>query len=859
MRSRFGIMMALSVLMFTTGCNTYLDELWRKNVELEKGIADNASKIAELEKICEELNVNIKSLSDLVDVVAGRDHITSIVPLVEDGREKGYIISFAKSPQVTIFHGKDGLEAVIPTIGIRQDESDGFYYWTLNGEWIVTDNGRLRSDGTDKEIPRFELEDGMWKISYDEGKTWTVLGNADGKDAESMFSSIVIKDGAVVFTFSDGSSFSVPRSPQISITFDIEGDEMGVEARQEITVRYRLENATEKTVVTAMSDGNYKVSVHQEGTSGGYLKISSPKVYRDGHVTVLVYDGEGFSFSKLIRFYKREISFPSGMEYRISPKGGIVSVGMSLNFEYEVKLEDGTWVSILPETKADARDEVITCQVAPNYEYSERRTRILFFAKGDAGLPVSEVALIQDPAYFNLDRNRFVVKNEASSFETVIRSSMDISAESAAGWLKVSVSKQEDDTYILSCSADLNPGAERYSDISIRSMADSRELGIVQVLQLTEGGENPDDMILKVRAVYSNSFRAFLPLDGEIDCTVDWGDGSEPEHWTQRPVSHTYTDKSPADYTVRISGRVTALNSSYLPSSCVKEVIQWGKTGLTSMAGAFANSEILERLPEDNNNAFVDVTGFESAFENCFSLNKLPESLFTKCDKVRSFSRAFSNCTSIEALPDDLFRYCESAESFDYTFAGCRSLTELPEDLFRHNRNVTSLSATFKDCNLTEIPERLLADCRNLRIVNDIFYACPLSFIPQDLFRELSEIKDFTSSFSHTEIVDIPEDLFSDCVKARSFSHTFSDCDMLVHVPASLLDHNRQVLDFTNMFAGDENLSGESPFSEIGGMKVHLYERGSYPDYFSAVRDHGGCFINCPQVEDYEEIPEDWK
>jgi hypothetical protein len=114
-----------------------------------------------------------------------------------------------------------------PVIGVAQD-TDGVYYWTLNGEWLLDDNGNKLpvsgkdgqngtngsngqdgadgkdgqngedgkdgadgqdgKDGKDGVTPQLKIEEGYWFISYDNGATWTQLGKAtgeDGKDGEN--------------------------------------------------------------------------------------------------------------------------------------------------------------------------------------------------------------------------------------------------------------------------------------------------------------------------------------------------------------------------------------------------------------------------------------------------------------------------------------------------------------------------------------------------------------------------------------------------------------------------------------------------------------------------------------------------
>ncbi len=150
-------------------------------------------------------------------------------------------------------------------IGVAQD-TDGVYYWTLNGEWLLDDNGNKLpvsgkdgqngangsngqdgadgkdgqdgedgkdgADGKDGVTPQLKIEDGYWYISYDNGATWTQLGKAtgedgkdgqngsngtdgkdgkDGQDGDSMFQSVTQDDDYVYFTLADGTVIKIAK------------------------------------------------------------------------------------------------------------------------------------------------------------------------------------------------------------------------------------------------------------------------------------------------------------------------------------------------------------------------------------------------------------------------------------------------------------------------------------------------------------------------------------------------------------------------------------------------------------------------------------------------------------------------
>ena len=235
-------------------------------------LSDYDFRIAELEKICDQLNTNISSLQTIVEAQQTGDYITGITPIMENGKEIGYTITFANHEPITIYHGKNGTngkdgkdgqngtngtngangqDGRTPIIGVAQD-TDGIYYWTLDGTWILdgtgnkirvtgkdgkdgqdgmngTDgtngtNGTDGADGQDGITPQLKIEADYWYISYDGGTTWTQLGKAkgdkgedgadgqDGQDGDSMFQSVTYDDNNVYFTLANGTLLTISKN-----------------------------------------------------------------------------------------------------------------------------------------------------------------------------------------------------------------------------------------------------------------------------------------------------------------------------------------------------------------------------------------------------------------------------------------------------------------------------------------------------------------------------------------------------------------------------------------------------------------------------------------------------------------------
>ena len=232
-----------------SSCKYNDDDLWNSVHGLE-------DRVAKLEEFCKQMNTNISSLQTLVTALQSNDYITGVTPITNDGEIIGYTITFAKSNSIiTIYNGtdgkdgvngsngEDGKDGVTPTIGVKQD-TDGVYYWTLNGNWLTDDKGnKIKAEGTDGKdgadgsggedgtngkdgvTPKLEIRESYWWISYDNGTNWTQLGKATGEDGingNSIFKSVTQDDNNVYFTLENDSVITIPKSDnsKFAIAFD---------------------------------------------------------------------------------------------------------------------------------------------------------------------------------------------------------------------------------------------------------------------------------------------------------------------------------------------------------------------------------------------------------------------------------------------------------------------------------------------------------------------------------------------------------------------------------------------------------------------------------------------------------------
>ena len=78
---------------------------------------------------------------------------------------------------------------------------------------------KVRVTGQDGVTPQLKINENYWCISYDNGVTWTQLGQAKGDkgdDGDSMFQTVTQDDNYVYFTLANGIVIKVAKTPEIS-------------------------------------------------------------------------------------------------------------------------------------------------------------------------------------------------------------------------------------------------------------------------------------------------------------------------------------------------------------------------------------------------------------------------------------------------------------------------------------------------------------------------------------------------------------------------------------------------------------------------------------------------------------------
>ena len=231
----------VATLLAAVGCQYDDTNIWNEMEQIK-------DRIETLEEAVIKTNEDIVALQTIVNALQKSVYVT----YVEQSYE-GYVIKFSDGTSATITNGKDGANGInAPFISVEQD-SDGNYYWTIDGEWLEVDGERVRANGIDGEngangengedaiAPEVRINDTTkeWEISTDGGKTWTSTGVvAEGKDGangidgvngsngatgDSLFKSVDMSNpDYVTVTLTNGTTFRLARYDESSLMFIID-------------------------------------------------------------------------------------------------------------------------------------------------------------------------------------------------------------------------------------------------------------------------------------------------------------------------------------------------------------------------------------------------------------------------------------------------------------------------------------------------------------------------------------------------------------------------------------------------------------------------------------------------------------
>ena len=389
------------------GCSDKYDDSALRN-----DLNDLENRIAKLEELCKQMNTNISSLQKIVEALQDNLSISKVEQISD-----GYIIHFSDGSTATIKNGKNSEDA--PIIGVKKD-TDGIYYWTLDGEWLTDEKGnKVKAQGTDGKdgvdgedgndgvdgedgvdgtngkdgkdgiTPQLKIENGRWMLSMDDGKIWTDIGQAtgaDGKDGEDgadgtdgedgvdgkdgtngIFKSVTEDNDNVYFTLEDDSVITIPKSDNSTFVIAFNTTDIAIlNGGESKTISYTITDATENTVVKAIAQDGWKAKVNATSADKGTITITAPNPIVESEILVFANDGSYRTVMVSLNCMQGQINIADN-SIDATPAGGTQEIKLTTNLDYTVEIPDNakSWLSLAPQTRA-LREDTIVFEVTAN-------------------------------------------------------------------------------------------------------------------------------------------------------------------------------------------------------------------------------------------------------------------------------------------------------------------------------------------------------------------------------------------------------------------------------------------------------------------------------------------------------------
>ena len=380
--------------LLVCACDKYDD------TPLRNELSSLEQRVKNLEDLCSKLNTNIASIQTLMQNIDSKIAIERVVTLPDN---EGYLITFSDGASITVYNGLDGKAGgkgdkgdkgdqgdpgEAPAIGVAQE--DGVLYWTVNGEWLLDDegnkipvvgpkgdqgeqgeqgepgkNGSNGSNGTNGKngengvTPQLKIEDGKWMVSYDNGSSWKEVTTSGDNPYNTMALTIEETEDAYIITL-DGESYTISKAAEAAVTFQIkvDSDEVAISG-ESVKLSYTLTGGDETTHVVAegsvraeVDESACTVTIYGDADTEGYVILRAIR-NSDG-----VYSAQYISVSGGV------LEILEGESFEVPAAGQDIEVKVKTSMEYDfVDVPD--WITVSPETKT-VRTEIRTLTVAAN-------------------------------------------------------------------------------------------------------------------------------------------------------------------------------------------------------------------------------------------------------------------------------------------------------------------------------------------------------------------------------------------------------------------------------------------------------------------------------------------------------------
>ena len=229
-----------------------------------------------------------------------------------------------------------------------------------------------------------------------------------------------------------------------------------------------------------------------------------------------------------------------------------------------------------------------------------------------------------------------------------------------------------------------------------------------------------------------------------------------------------------------------------------------------------------------------------------FDVTKLPygKNLFSKYGTFNGYLEGGQGGHSI------WYKIKNITDVDDNILQNCGSVTKLGKDMWG---GYSSFSMSLSEQKYTA----MLSYLTNLSEVHRLFdwnnEVIATFTTTCGIFKNNPGLTNIEEAFADSKLQTIPADEFSNNKELVNVSKVFLNSTELTNMPNFL--ENKKITNFSQAFDGCSKLTGSTPTDENG---YKLWQRAGKQGYPATINGEH-CFRGCTQLDDYDEIPSNWK
>ncbi len=313
--------------------------------ELTDKLTDFKDRIAKLQTRIESMNAQLEALET---ITAG-----NVITAVEVDANGNYLIKYkdSKNEEKAVVIALQDQMLNVPLLGVKQDETNGLYYWTLGNDFLLgADGQKVAVNG---KTPTVTVDaEGYWLINGSRVNDANGLP-IEANDGESCVFKGIAKnaEGDLVVTLGNGEVITIPVQDVLNLTLSAPLQYTVADPTAPMNITYEVvgQNAANAIVAVAEVTEGIKAEINRETKT---ITLTFDSSFNGGHVIVVANDMADHTVLRPVFLEKMKdprVFINNAAElvaFAEAVNGGNTHEGMQVFLNADIDMKDVAWTPI---------------------------------------------------------------------------------------------------------------------------------------------------------------------------------------------------------------------------------------------------------------------------------------------------------------------------------------------------------------------------------------------------------------------------------------------------------------------------------------------------------------------------------